>query len=149
MRATSKNKKKRSKGGDDKLIRLQGGVYNAAHARVDVLFVTLNKDPDHFSPTTLYNDYPISQTRFHWESQGKTRADSDTGRRYQGLEDQPWRILLFVRKEIDEGGTTSPYLYLGPVNYVSHESEKPMQIIWELERPMPATFFNETKVAAG
>lgn len=36
--------------------------------------VTLNKDPDHFSPTTLYNDYPISQTRFHWESQSVTRA---------------------------------------------------------------------------
>ncbi len=149
LRATTKNKKKRSTTTDDKIIRLQGGVYNASHACVDVLFVTLNKDPDHFSPTTLYNDYPISQSRFHWESQGKTRADSDTGRRYCGLEDQPWRILLFVRKEIAEGGTTSPYLCLGSVHYVSHESEKPMQIIWELERPMPAAFFNETKVAAG
>jgi superfamily II DNA or RNA helicase len=149
LRATTKNKKKRSTSGEDKLIRLQGGVYNATHVRVDVLFVTLNKDPDHFSPTTLYNDYPISQTRFHWESQGKTRADSDTGRRYRGLEDQPWRILLFVRKEIAEGGTTSPYLCLGSVHYVTHESEKPMQIIWELERPMPATFFDDTKVAAG
>jgi superfamily II DNA or RNA helicase len=147
--ATSKTKKKRSQTTEDKIIRLQGGVYNAEHARVDVLFVTLDKDPDHFSPTTLYNDYPISQTRFHWESQGKTRADSGTGLRYRGLADQPWRILLFVRKDIARGGTTSPYLCLGPVRYVSHESEKPMQIIWELERPMPAAFFNETKVAAG
>ena len=149
LRATTRNKKKRSKTDDDKIIRLQGGVYNAEHARVDTLFVTLNKDPKHFSPTTLYNDYPISQTRFHWESQSKTRADSSTGLRYRGLAEQPWRILLFVRKEIAANGTTSPYLCLGPVHYVSHEAEKPMQIIWELERPMPAAFFNETKLAAG
>lgn len=133
-----------------KLLRTQGGVFNAEDHRADILYVTLNKDPDHFSPTTLYNDYPISPTRFHWESQGNTRADSKTGRRYRGLVDQPWRILLFVRREMQEArGTRSPYLFLGPVRYFSHESEKPMRIVWDLERAMPATFFNEVKVAAG
>jgi hypothetical protein len=33
--------------------------------------------------------------------------------------------------------TARPYLFLGPVRYVSHESEKPMRIVGELERPVP------------
>lgn len=134
-----------------KLMRTQGGVYNSESARADIFYVTLDKDPKHFTPTTLYNDYPISPTRFHWESQGVTRADSETGKRYQraGL-DLSWRTLLFVRRSKESAiGTTAPYLFLGPVRYVSHEREKPMQIIWELERAMPPAFFGEAKVAAG
>lgn len=133
-----------------KLKRTQGGVLKNERARADILYVTLDKDPDHFTPTTLYDDYPISQSRFHWESQGVTRAESETGRRYRGLVEKDWRILLFVRhKKWGARNLTSPYLFLGPVRYVSHEKEKPMRIVWDLERPMPAAFFNEVKVAAG
>ncbi|MBA3499770.1 MAG: DUF3427 domain-containing protein, partial [Deltaproteobacteria bacterium] len=137
-------------GDKGKLKRTQGGVLKNDRARADILYVTLEKDPKHFTPTTLYDDYPISQSRFHWESQGPTRADSATGRRYQGLTERPWRTLLFVRhKKWDVRGGTCPYLFLGPVRYVSHEKEKPMRIVWDLERPMPAAFFNDVKVAAG
>ncbi len=137
-------------GDKGKLTRTQGGVYNADWLRSDILYVTLEKDPKHFTPTTLYDDYPISPTRFHWESQGKTREDSKTGRRYRGITEQPWRTLLFVRQSKSTStGVTAPYLLLGPVKYVSHESEKPMRITWELERAMPPGFFSDVKVAAG
>lgn len=133
-----------------KLLRTQGGVYKDTGAAADILFVTLDKDEKEFTPTTLYEDYPISPTRFHWESQSVTRADSATGRRYQEHAGTGWRILLFVRqRKRDDRGVTSPYLFLGPVRYVEHESEKPMRIIWELERPMPPEFFQQVKVAAG
>jgi superfamily II DNA or RNA helicase/HKD family nuclease len=132
-----------------KLLRTQGGVYQCKKHRCDVLFVTLEKDEKDFTPTTLYNDYPLSQRRFHWESQSTTRLESTTGLRYR----QPpmwWRILLFVRKaKKDERKITMPYLFLGPVRCVSADSERPIQIIWELERPMPAGWFNEVKIAAG
>lgn len=133
-----------------KLLRTQGGVYRAEGARADVLYVTLNKDPKHFTPTTLFNDYPVSPTRFHWESQSKTSAESETGRRYREGGTDGWRTLLFVRQsKFDSRGMTSPYLFLGPARYVSHEGERPMRIIWELERAMPAGFFAEVKIAAG
>ncbi|MBE2248047.1 MAG: DUF3427 domain-containing protein [Myxococcus sp.] len=134
-----------------KLMRTQGGVFKVDDARADVFYVTLDKDPKRFTPTTLYNDYPVSPTRFHWESQSATRADSPTGQRYQRAgKDPSWRTLLFVRRSKESAiGTTAPYLFLGPVRYVSHEREKPMQIIWELERAMPPAFFAEAKVAAG
>jgi len=131
-----------------KLLRTQGGVYKCEAHQCDVLFVTLEKDEKDFTPTTLYNDYPMSKRRFHWESQGATRLESATGRRYR----QPppdWRILLFVRQaKSDERKLTMPYLFLGPVRCVSARGERPIEIVWELERPMPAAWFNEVKIAA-
>ncbi len=135
----------------EKLLRTQGGVLKCEDAAADVLYVEVDKDPKHYTPTTLYNDYAQSPTRFHWESQSLTRADSDTGRRYRGLAvSSSWRILLFVRQtKEDARGFTSPYTFLGPVRCVSHQGERPMQIVWELERAMPSSFFSAIKIAAG
>ena len=60
------------------------------------------------------------------------------------------RVLLFVRElNDDERGESNPFLCLGPARYVSHQSSKPMQIIWELERPMPPEIYDYSKAAAG
>ncbi|MFT4628467.1 MAG: superfamily II DNA or RNA helicase, partial [Myxococcota bacterium] len=132
-----------------KLLRTQGGVYKCDAHRCDVLYVTLQKDAADFTPTTLYNDYPMSPSRFHWESQGSTRLESATGRRYRGPE-ADWRVLLFVRHaKRDERRVTQPYLFLGPVRCGSATGERPIQIVWELERPMPGSWFNQVKIAAG
>jgi superfamily II DNA or RNA helicase len=134
----------------DKLLRTQGGVFKCDDARADILYVELDKDPRHYTPTTLYEDRFLGPAQFQWESQSKTRADSETGRRYQTHAATHWRVLLFVRQRADDDrGFTSPYLFLGPVNYVSHESEKPMRIVWQLEHPAPPDFFSAVKIAAG
>ncbi|WP_157593457.1 DUF3427 domain-containing protein, partial [Sedimentibacter sp. B4] len=39
---------------------------------VDAFFITLNKSEAEYSPSTMYRDYPISPTLFHWESQSTT-----------------------------------------------------------------------------
>jgi superfamily II DNA or RNA helicase len=132
-----------------KLLGTQAGVYRCPQHRCDLFFVTLDKDEKDFTPTTLYEDYPISPRLFHWETQSRTRAESPTGRRYQ---DPPegWRLLLFVRRaKRDERGETSPFLFLGPVGYVSHEGERPMRITWRLQHPAPADWFQDVKIAAG
>jgi hypothetical protein len=132
-----------------KMLRTQGGVYRCEKHRCDVLYVTLSKDAKDFTPTTLYNDYVLSQTSFHWESQGSTRLESPTGRRYRNPP-EGWRILLFVRQaKKDERGITMPYLFLGPVRCASATSERPIQIVWDLEHPMPPGWFTEVKIAAG
>ena len=61
----------------------QTGVYWADGAGVDLLAFTLDKTSGQFSPTTRYRDYAISRELIHWESQSTTRADSETGLRYQ------------------------------------------------------------------
>jgi len=136
--------------GPAKLPRTQGGVWKCDDANADILFVELDKDPKHYTPTTLYDDRAITPSLFHWESQSKTRADSETGRRYIASAHSDWRILLFVRKAADDDrGFTSPYMFLGRVRYVSHESEKPMRITWRLDQEMPLDFFADIKIAAG
>ena len=63
----------------------------------DLLAFTLDKTSGDFSPTTRYRDYAISRDLIHWESQSTTRADSETGRRYQNHVALGRSILLFAR----------------------------------------------------
>ncbi|MDW7712495.1 MAG: DUF3427 domain-containing protein [Deferrisomatales bacterium] len=127
----------------------EGVLYDEA-TRSALLFVTLEKSEKEYSATTRYDDYPISPTEFHWESQSVTRAVSPTGRRYVNHEREGGHVLLFVRQRKKDGrGETMPYRFLGPVSYVRHEGERPMRIVWRLRHAMPAELFQEAKVVAG
>ncbi|WP_163777629.1 DUF3427 domain-containing protein [Myxococcus vastator] len=127
----------------------EGVLWVDAH-KTDLLFVTLDKSDADFKPTTRYADYAVSPSLFHWESQNATSSASPTGRRYVEHVQRGTRVILFVReRRKDDRGESMPYLCLGQVRYVSHEAERPMRILWTLERPMPADFFQATKVAAG
>lgn len=48
------------------------GVKWLPDKQLDVLFVTLNKADKDYSPTTMYNDYSVSESLFHWQSQSTT-----------------------------------------------------------------------------
>jgi hypothetical protein len=122
------------------------GVLFAPDLNVDAFFVTLKKSEADYSPTTMYRDYPISPTLFHWESQSTTSTASVTGQRYLSGSST---VLLFVREEQKDEFGTAPYLFLGPVHYVSHTGERPIAITWELDHPMPTDFFTSASVAAG
>ncbi len=122
------------------------GVKYLESLNVDALFVTLAKSDAGFSPTTMYRDYPISRSLFHWESQSTTGLQSATGQRYVNGDST---ILLFVRlRKANELGPM-PYQFLGPATVVEHHGEKPIAITWKLEHEMPADFFNEANVAVG
>ncbi|MCT0231914.1 DUF3427 domain-containing protein [Synechococcus sp. CS-1327] len=123
------------------------GVFFDEATRCDVFFITLKKSERLFSPTTRYNDYAISRTEFHWESQSLTRQASATGQRYIHHRERGSRVLLFVREENKRGGVTLPFLCLGFADYVSHEGERPMAIRWRLQRAIPGAFYPELAVA--
>lgn len=122
------------------------GVAYAETFNADILFVTLKKSLTDYSPTTMYRDYPVSSTLFHWESQSTTALDSPTGRRYVTGSSN---VLLFVREEHQNDFGTAPYIFLGPCQFVSQEGERPIAITWRLDHPMPAEFFASATVAAG
>jgi len=135
---------------DGKVLRPQGGVWWNQAALCDLFFVTLEKSEKDYSPTTMYSDYPISQTLFHWQSQNRTREESETGQRYIHHAERGYQILFFVRRRHkDSRGETAPYTFLGPATYVTHQDERPMSITWRLHHAMPAELFEEMKVAAG
>jgi hypothetical protein len=84
-----------------------------------------------------YRDYAISRDLIHWESQSATRADSETGPRYQTHRDRGTSIMLFARLRTKDRASW----FLGPASYVQHESELPMAITWRLDHPLPGDLF--------
>jgi superfamily II DNA or RNA helicase/HKD family nuclease len=131
----------------DKFYQHREGVYRDEATNSDLFFVTLEKSERDYSPSTLYKDYAISPTLFHWESQSLTTQRSPTGQRYIKHRELSGQILLFVRARKKQDGLTMPYTFLGPVDYVSHKGERPIAFTWKLQRPMPADFFRQAKVA--
>lgn len=121
------------------------GVRYFPELGVDALFITLRKSEADYSPTTMYRDFPVSPTIFHWESQSTTTVSSPTGQRYITGGSTP---LLFVREQQSNEFGTAPYLFLGPARYMSHSGERPIAITWKLDHPMPIEFFNRATVAA-
>jgi superfamily II DNA or RNA helicase/HKD family nuclease len=126
----------------------QTGVIRDERTNSDLFFVTLQKSEREYSPSTLYKDYALSPTLFHWESQSTTTQQSATGQRYIHHRQRGGNILLFVRDRRKQDGRTMPYTFLGPVDYVSHKGERPISFVWKLRRPMPADFFRRAKVAS-
>ncbi|MGK4005353.1 DUF3427 domain-containing protein [Sorangium sp. So ce1036] len=124
-------------GGGAKVAPWQTGVYWAKDARADLLAFTLDKTSGQFSPTTRYRDHAISRELIHWESQSTTRADSETGRRYQQHEALGSAVMLFARLRSDERA----FWFLGPASYVRHASELPMAITWRLRHALPGDLF--------
>ncbi|HXG97429.1 MAG TPA: DUF3427 domain-containing protein [Gemmatimonadales bacterium] len=120
-----------------KVVPWQTGVHWASKARSDLLAFTLDKTTGQFSPTTRYRDYAISSELIHWESQSTTRADSETGRRYQLHVATGSHIMLFSRERSDQRA----FYFLGPATYVKHEAEQPMAITWRLQCPLPGDLF--------
>lgn len=117
--------------------------------QADVFFVTLVKSEAHFSPTTMYADHAISPTVFQWESQSTTAEKSPTGQRYINHRQMGTSVHLFVRETKTADGTlgTPPYLYAGPMSYLSHIGERPMRILWNLQHALPADVFHAARVA--
>ena len=122
------------------------GVKWLAEKKLDVFFVTLNKADKDYSPTTMYNDYSINESLFHWQSQSTTAENSATGQRYIHHRERDSKVLLFVRefKTNRITGGAEAYTYLGTANYVKHNGSRPMNITWNLDRPIPAKSLKKT-----
>jgi superfamily II DNA or RNA helicase/HKD family nuclease len=129
--------------------QVREGVKWVEDASTDLLFVTLNKSEQDYSPTTMYRDYAISPTLFHWESQSTTAEHSATAQRYIHHRRRGSNVVIFVRDRAKlPNGATSPYVCLGRANYVSHQGSRPLAVTWELEHAMPESLFSMARAVA-
>jgi superfamily II DNA or RNA helicase len=117
----------------------------------EVLFVDLVKSEEDFSPTTMYDDYAISETLFHWQSQNSSRPEVGRGKSYITQKETDKKILLFIRERSkDEYGNTMGYVFIGEANFKENEGAKPMSIKWELNEPMPNYLWKDSaKLSVG
>ena len=126
----------------------QAGVLSLTSRKTELLFVTLDKS-EGYHDRISYHDYAISAERFHWQTQNSAGPDTLGGRRYleSPSHDGPgngWRFQLFVRPRKGDA-----YRACGPVTVESAEGDRPMNIVWQLESPLPARLFREFSVLRG
>jgi superfamily II DNA or RNA helicase len=123
-----------------KMQGMVSGVFNVEEWNTELLFVTLNKSDVDFSPSTQYDDYVMSETLFHWQSQN-TDSHQGTGARFVNQQSNGKRFLLFVREDKKDGySNTAPFYCFGLVDYVRSYGDKPMNVEWRLHKPVMAKF---------
>ena len=113
--------------------------------KVALVFVSTNKSDKDYSPSTLYQDYAISERQFHWQSKHDVRIQSKDGQRIIHQRENDWKYLLFVRdRKRDEFGFTNAYYFLGEMEYESSHGECPMSVIWNMKHDIPGNILELT-----
>jgi len=135
----------------DEQPEMREGVRHLPALNADAFLFTLQKSDRDYSPTTMYKDYAISDSLFHWQSQSQTSVSSPTGQRYIHQRQTGHTILLFCREYKGSGtGLASPFYFIGPADYVSHEGSNPISITWRLRAPLPAKLYRRmARLAVG
>lgn len=121
------------------------GVFHFPDAKTYVLLVTYQKTEKEFSPSTMYADYPISRELMHWESQANTAQHHTNGQNLIHHQERGYTILVFARGQKKRNKVTVPFSYLGPVDMVNYESERPIKMVWRLRHPMPVEMFEDNR----
>jgi superfamily II DNA or RNA helicase/HKD family nuclease len=115
------------------------GVLHVPERKLDVFFADINKSEADFTPTTMYEDYAITDKLFHWQSQSQTSDTSPVGKRYINHHAMGYTQMLFIRdRKKLSNGLTSPYFFAGPLEYRQHEGAKPISFVSELKHSLPA-----------
>ncbi|GEC79395.1 DEAD/DEAH box helicase [Flavobacterium aquatile] len=135
---------------DKKSSNREGAAENKK-LNTEILFINLIKSEENFSPTTMYDDYAISETLFHWQSHNAYGPETGKGLSYINHGELNKKMLLFVREKAnDENGNTLGYVFIGEANFRETEGSKPMSIKWELNEPMPNYLWKESaKMSVG
>lgn len=129
---------------DKKSSNREGAAENKS-LNTEILFINLIKSEENFSPTTMYEDYAISETLFHWQSHNAYGPETSKGVSYIKHIESNKKILLFIReKGKDENGNTLGYVFIGEGIFKETEGSKPMNIKWELNEPMPNYLWKES-----
>lgn len=119
-------------------VEFREGVKYIKEEKLYVLLCDIEKSESDFSPLTMYEDYAISDTLFHWQSQHSTSPSSPTGQSYIHHQERGITVMLFIRpRKKNDQGIILPYVFLGPVYYQNHTGSRPMSIHWRLENPIP------------
>ena len=122
------------------------GTQYLQEQKIALVFVSTNKSDKDYSPSTLYQDYAISERQFHWQSKHDVRIQSNDGQRIIHQKENDWKYLLFVRdRKKDEFDFTNAYYFLGEMEYESSHGECPMNVIWNMKNDIPGNILELTK----
>lgn len=111
------------------------------------LFVDLHKDAD-IQESINYKDKILTQDTMQWETQNITSQNSNTGKNMMYHQERGYNLHMFVRKQKELDGQVLPYDYLGLVDVISYEGNKPITFQFRLHNPLSYAQFQDfvTKV---
>lgn len=134
----------------ERKVSSREGVHEIKRLNVELLFVTLKKSEKKFSPTTMYQDYAISEDLFHWQTQNSAHPERGKGLSYRNHKKEGKKIILFVREQSNDDYGTMGFVNVGPVEFVTYEGSQPMNITWKLLNPLPSYIWKESaKLSVG
>lgn len=120
-------------------IRGSGVWKNGKHY---YLFVDLHKGED-IHESINYKDKLLTPKLMQWETQNKTSQSSETGKDLIHNKSRGIHLHMFLRKAKQIGNQKLDYMYIGEVNSLEYEGEKPITIKMEIIDPIPQHIFDD------
>ena len=107
------------------------------------LFVNLKKDEEKVDINLQYKDFFESDQIFYWETQNSTHQNTAVGRDLIFHKEKDIKVHLLVRKQNVEKGVVQPYYYLGELEVLNYQGNKPISFIWKLKNRIPQNLLDE------
>jgi hypothetical protein len=120
-------------------LEFNKGAWEAGHvcpsgSDDQFILVTLNKQGK--ANNQRFHDYFTDNETFHWQTQNMVGPTGGRGQRLINHNANGSKLHLFVRRDRLIAKKGAPFFYCGPMNYVSHEGEKPMSVVTKLENEL-------------
>ena len=120
------------------VVQRTGGIF---------LMVTLDKQG--MQAEYKYGDRFLSPVEFEWQSQNRTRQESELGRDLRRHRELGIDVHLFVRRSKRARGRAAPFVYCGWLEFERWEGEKPITVWWRIEQAVPRELWVELGVPGG
>lgn len=122
------------------------GSWRAGYANTDkdiCLFATIDKTHI-FQENLKYDNSLFADDIIQWISQPKTSHNSSVGQMFIHHKEKGFKVHIFIRKyAFMNGNKTNPFIYLGNAQYYSSQGDKPMKILWKLNKKIPQKLIYE------
>ena len=122
------------------------GSWRAGYANTDkdiCLFATIDKTHI-FQENLKYDNSLFADDIIQWISQPKTSHNSSVGQMFIHHKEKSFKVHIFIRKyAFMNGNKTNPFIYLGNAQYYSSQGNKPMKILWKLDKKIPQKLIYE------
>ena len=106
------------------------------------LLVTLDKSAQ--AEAFKYQDHFVSPSTFQWQSQNQTARDGKAGESIRDHQKLGIDVHLFVRATgKTAAGRGAPFYYLGCIDFVSWEGDRPITVQWRLRAAVPPLLWKE------
>ena len=115
-----------------------------ANTKKDIcLFATIDKTHI-FQENLKYDNSLFADDIIQWISQPKTSHNSSVGQMFIHHKEKGFKVHIFIRKyAFMNGNKTNPFIYLGNAQYYSSQGDKPMKILWKLDKKIPQKLIYE------